>query len=238
MVDNFYDKIFISDTHLSSKACNHKNLKDFLSTFYTPVFYLVGDLFDLWKLKIIDSWPDEHTKILSEFIQILQDQTEVKYIVGNHDEFFENFVGSFSNLTFAEKDVITINGKKLLVTHGHQFDDAIKYLGWLGAIGTGIAEFFRSKKESTFSLSEYLEKNPNKISKFEEIILKDVKKKGLDGVICGHTHKPNLAVKNNLIYANTGDFVTNSSFIAQKDNKLILMAYENDQVVIVQELEV
>lgn len=238
MINDFYDKIFISDMHLSTRACNHKNLTNFLSYFYTTDLYLVGDIIDLWKLKTIEKWSSKHTNIISELIQHLQDKTNVRYIIGNHDEFFENFIGDFSNLHFMKEDVITINGKKLLVTHGHKYDMAIKYFGWVGMIFSGLHDILIKKRESTFSLSEYIEKNPDKINNFEKLILKDVRKKNLDGVICGHTHKPNLIIKNNLIYANTGDFVDNSSFIVQKNNKLILMAYENNKVIVVKEIEI
>lgn len=238
MIDNFFDKIFVSDTHLSTKGCNYKDLRRFLSDFFAPTFYLVGDCIDLWKLKTMKSWPEEHTQVISDFVQLLQDRAEVKYIIGNHDEYFENFIGTFSNLTLMEEDIITINSKNLLVTHGHKFDLAIRYFKLFGIIGTGIHDWFRKRGESVFSLSKYLEKYPAKISKFEKLILEEVKKKGLDGVICGHTHKPNLVMRNGLLYANTGDFVKNSSFIVQKDNKLILMAYENNQAVAVKEMEV
>lgn len=227
MIYNSYEKIFISDLHLSTKACNHKDLRNFLSSFYAPTLYIVGDGIDIWRLKTIDTWPDSHTDILSDFVQTLQDGVDIKYIVGNHDEFLKNFVGTFSNIDLLTKDIITVGQKRLLVIHGHQFDFAIRYFKWFGVWLTGIYDLLKDKGESSFSMSEYLKNNNDKIGKFEEMALEYAKKKGLDGVICGHTHKPNLFVKNNLIYANTGDFVTNSSFIVQIDNNLTLMAYEN-----------
>lgn len=237
MIDNFYDKIFVSDTHLSTRRCNYNNLKNLFSNFYAPTFYLVGDIIDLWKLKTIGSWPDEHTEVLSELIQILQDNTKIKYVIGNHDEFFENFVGDFSNFTFMKEDIITINDKKILITHGHHFDLSIRYFKWLGILLTGVYDLLQKKGINTFSLSEYLQTHRSKINTFEKLILEYVKKKKLDGVICGHTHEPHLCIKNNLLYANTGDFVKNSSFITQKGNKLTLMAYENKEPIIIKEIE-
>ena len=238
MIENSFDRIFLSDTHLSTKGCNYKDLLRFLTDYYAPTIYFVGDIIDLWKLKTIEKWPDEHTEIVSQIVQILQDKIEIRYIVGNHDEFFENIIGQFSNLIVKDKDVVKINGKKLWVRHGHEYDLAIRYFKWIGIIGTGIHDLFRKRAESIFSLSEYLKEYPAKITKFEKYILEDVKKKGLDGVICGHTHEPNLVVRDGLIYANTGDWVSNSSFIVQKDNELILMAYEKDKVVVVKKLTV
>lgn len=237
MTNDYYDSIFISDIHLSTKGCNHKDASDFLSYFYTPKLRILGDFIDLWKLKTVKSWPKEHTAILSGIIQLLQDGTEVEYIIGNHDEFFDNFEGQYENLTIAKEDIIKIGNKRLLLVHGHQFDKAVSLFKWIGVLGSGVHDKFRKRKESTFSLSKYLEKYPKKISKFEKAALKKVRKEKLDGIICGHTHKPNLVIRDGLVYANTGDFVRNSSFIAQEGNKLILMAYENGKPVKVIDLE-
>ena len=230
-MNDYYDKIFVSDMHLSTKGCNIQDLLKFLSYFYTSKLYLVGDIIDLWKLKTMESWPKEHTDALAGIVQYLEDKIEIKYIIGNHDEFFDNFLGTFSNLIIKEEDVIEINDKKLLVLHGHQFDKSVSLFKWIGVIGSGIHDRFRKRKESTFSLSEYLEKYPKKISRFEKAALKRVKKEGLDGIICGHTHKPNLVMRDDLIYANTGDFVKNSSFIVQEGNKLVLIAYDQEKPV-------
>ena len=96
----------------------------------------------------------------------------------------------------------------------------------------------QKKGINTFSLSEYLQTHRSKVNTFEKLILKHVKKKKLDGDICRHTHEPHLCIKNGLLYANTGDFVKNSSFITQKDNKLTLMAYENNKPIIVKKIEI
>jgi len=237
MINNSYDQIFISDLHLSTRACNHSDLRNFLANFYAPTMYLVGDCIDLWRLKTIESWPSAHTDILSDFIQLLQDGIDIKYIVGNHDEFLKNFVGTFSNISLMTKNIITIGDKRFLVTHGHQFDLAIRYFKWIGVWLTGVYDLFKDKGESSFSMSEYLKNRNDKVDKFEKLALEHVKEKGLDGIICGHTHKPNLFIKDDLIYANTGDFVTNSSFITQKDNILTLMAYQNNTVTEIKTIE-
>jgi len=227
MIDNYYDQIFISDIHLSTWACNDKDIRDLWANFYSPTLYLVGDCVDLWRLKTIELWPPSHTDVIIDFIQLLNDKIDIKYIVGNHDEFLKNFIGNFSNLSFMNEDIIEINGKKLLVTHGHKFDFSIRYFKWFGVWLTGIYDLIKRRENKSFSMNEYLERNKNKTNKFENIAMEYIKKKGLDGIICGHTHKPNLFIKNNLIYANTGDFVTNSSFITQKNNCLTLWAYNH-----------
>ena len=242
-----YDTLFLSDTHLSTYDCNSDDVLDFLFNFEAPVTYILGDYIDLWKLQTFSSWPDEHTKILEETLQRLHSKLEIKYIVGNHDEFFEKLTGKFQGLTIAKKDILEINGKKLLVVHGHQFDFAIKYFKLFAILGTGIYDWLTNafqkadklKPDSKrFSLKEYIKDKSGKVGKYKDTITEYVKKKGLDGVICGHTHEPDLYIKNDLIYANTGDFVSNSSFIAKKENKLILMKYDNHEVITVKELKV
>lgn len=247
-IKDIYDRIFFSDTHLSTLVCNDNDLLDFLDNFYAPKVYILGDLIDLWKLKTLDYWPDNHSEILEGIIQKLYDKCEVRYIIGNHDEFFKNFEGAFRNLTLAKQEFIEIGDKKLLMIHGHQFDLIVKLFkplailatgpyDWLSYIGESINKLKIKFGFEPFSLSKYLKKKSRKIANYEGILLKYVRQMGMDGVICGHTHIPELTIKQNLIYANTGDFVSNSSFIVQDGNELILMKYENKKVKAIKNLK-
>ncbi len=45
------------------------------------------------------------------------------------------------------------------------------------------------------------------ISSFEEALATEVRKLGLDGVICGHIHKPEMRDTGGILYCNDGDWV-------------------------------
>jgi len=242
MTDKKYDIAFISDIHLSSKKCKVKDICSFFSDYKYETLYILGDYIDLWKLKIYEAWPDDHTNVLIETVQQLHQGVDIQYIIGNHDEWFEEFKGTFGNLCLMRDTEIEINGKRLLVIHGDKYDIAIKWFKTIAVFGTGIVDFFtkainRMRKEP-FSLSEHLDDRSGMMEMFDKALLKAVKKKGFDGVIFGHTHRPHLTIKEGLIYANTGDFVSNSSFILKDGNELQLMQYRNGAAKVVRTLDV
>jgi UDP-2,3-diacylglucosamine pyrophosphatase LpxH len=224
-----FDKIFISDTHLSSLRCQSDELNYLLDSYDCDALYLLGDIVDLWNLKGIEYWPPIHSVIIRKIIdRIIRIKTN--YIVGNHDDFLSKLQFNIKNLNVCEEDSIEINGKRLLVIHGHQFDLAIKYFRFIAVLGTigyslllHLNRLKRKFIKKPYSLSKNVDKKLGAVlGNFEKAILKYAKMKKFDGVICGHTHKPDLKVIDGLIYANAGDFVKHSSFITQKDNQLQL----------------
>jgi len=252
MSDITYNSAFISDVHLSTVANNTDDILHFLHNFQFSHLYIVGDFIDLWKLKTLDHWPDNHTTVLKAIVDLMSGGVKVTYVVGNHDEFFHNFIGNYNNLEFCDKTSIEIGSKKLLVLHGHQFDWAIKYLKFFGIIGTGFLDAIhrieqwlnnrRQKKgKEPFSLSEKIKEKTKESTeikgKFEKLSIEYAQKKGMDGVICGHTHDPALKAQNNMIYANTGDFVSNSTFMLAHENKLQLLRYNNGEAFVVETME-
>lgn len=236
MSDNMHpNAVFISDTHLSTLKCKTDNLIYTITTFTCPDLYILGDFVDLWKLRTMDYWPNDHTDVLYEVITRLLGNTNIHYIIGNHDDFFEELTGQLQNFEICRKSTITIAGKKFLLMHGHKFDFAVRFFKHLAILGTASADVLsyvgsklsRIKAKlglSRFSLSDFLSKgDESQLEKFERSALRYAKRKGFDGIICGHTHRPSLKVVENMVYANTGDFVENSTFIKQDDNILRLM---------------
>ena len=70
-----------------------------------------------------------------------------------------------------------------------------------------------------WSLSQYLKlkvKNAvSYISSFEHALAAEAKKKGYDGVICGHIHKPEIRDINGILYCNDGDWVESLSALVE-----------------------
>lgn len=56
--------------------------------------------------------------------------------------------------------------------------------------------------------------------------LDDARRRGLDGVICGHIHRPSLVQRDGLVYANDGDWVENLTALAEdRDGTLRLLSH-------------
>ena len=86
-----YKSIFISDVHLGTRGCKIDYLLDFLETNEAENIYLLGDIFDGWRLKKSWFWPKKHSQAVDIILEKAKNGTKVVYIPGNHDEDFRSF---------------------------------------------------------------------------------------------------------------------------------------------------
>ena len=72
---------------------------------------------------------------------------------------------------------------------------------------------------SYWSLSQYLKHRVKNavsfITQFETILTDEAKRRGYDGVLCGHIHKPEIRHINGILYCNDGDWVESLSAIVE-----------------------
>jgi UDP-2,3-diacylglucosamine pyrophosphatase LpxH len=219
-----YRSVFISDLHLGSKHCNSEKLLAFLTDLNTERLYLVGDIVDGWRLQKKWYWPNKHNKIIKKLIK-LSKTTEIIYITGNHDEFLRSIpdvtVGNVP--VYNRIDHIGVDGKRYLVTHGDMFDHLMRtrsgrfvmHLGdvaydgliYVNRLVNGIRKIFN---RPPWSLAKYLKKKAkaaaNYIGDFESEMAEYCRKKGYDGVICGHIHHATIRDFGGVVYMNDGDW--------------------------------
>lgn len=229
-----YRSIWISDVHLGTRGCSAEHLINFLDNHDCEYLYLVGDIIDMWRLRKRIYWPQEHTNILRKVLGYSKRGTVVVYVVGNHDEYFREFLDfelSFGNIKVCDETIHeSPNGKRFLVIHGDAFDGVIKYAKWLahlGDIGYNILLFLnrylniirRRLGMQYWSLSAAVKNGVkqavNFISSYEETLAKEAHKRGLDGVICGHIHKAEIREINGILYCNDGDFVESRTALVE-----------------------
>jgi UDP-2,3-diacylglucosamine pyrophosphatase LpxH len=158
--------------------------------------------------------------------------TEVIFVPGNHDEAIRQFIDvDFGGIRIRDELIhTTAAGKRMLVLHGDRFDGVIACAKWLAYVGdslyTMILKFnqwynvWRARTGRPYwSLSQYLKlkvKNAvSYITKFEEALAEEAKRRGLDGVICGHIHKPEIRDFNGIMYCNDGDWVESLSALVE-----------------------
>ena len=89
-----------------------------------------------------------------------------------------------------------------------------------------------------FSLSQFLKYKVKKavdfIFKFEENLAAYCKKRGFDGVICGHIHHAEIKEINGVMYMNDGDWVESCTALVEHWNgkwEIITWTKEKDDVV-------
>ncbi|NRO96068.1 UDP-2,3-diacylglucosamine diphosphatase [Paraburkholderia sp. NMBU_R16] len=227
-----YRTIWLSDIHLGSSGCQANYLLDFLRHNDSEYLYLVGDIIDGWQLKKGWYWPQAHNDVVQKILRKARKGTQVVYIPGNHDE----GARQFCDLAFGDIQVrgeafhTTISGKRLWIVHGDLFDGVIQHAKWLAYLGdsayTAILVlnrwFNRIRSRLGFqywSLSQYLKhqvKNAvNFISSFEHVMVDEARRRGCDGVVCGHIHKAEIRDVDGLVYCNDGDWVESLSALVE-----------------------
>ncbi len=232
-----YRTIWLSDVHLGTPGCKAEFLVDFLKRNECETLYLVGDIIDGWKLRSTWFWPQEHTNVVRKILTKSKRGTKVYYVTGNHDEFLRKFVGfklELGNIRVVNELVhTTADGRKLLVLHGDFFDVITRYHKWLALAGdfayeaTMAANFWFNRGRRLiglpyWSLSAYAKDKVkgavNVISQFEDAVARECKRRGLDGVICGHIHHAEIRDLHGITYHNCGDWVESCTALAEDFN--------------------
>ncbi len=225
--------IFISDVHLGTSGCQAKRLLEFLKVTESDKLYLVGDIVDGWQLKRRWYWHQTHNDVVQLVLKKAKKGTKVIFVPGNHDESVRQFIGlDFGGIKVRDEHVhTTADGRKMLVLHGDRFDGVIACAKWLAYVGdslyTMILKFnqvynaWRARAGLPYwSLSQYLKlkvKNAvSYITSFEKALAAEARKQGVDGVICGHIHKPEIRDIDGILYCNDGDWVESLSALVEE----------------------
>ena len=233
-----YKTIFISDVHLGSRGCKAEQLNSFLKNNTATKLYLIGDIVDGWKIQQNKwAWQQAHSNVVRRILGHAKHGTEVVYIAGNHDEFLRPLIPyqvSFGRIKIANQVThIGVDGLKYLVVHGDLFDGITRLAPWVSFLGDRAydilisvnTQFNRVRKFFGFgywSLSQFLKQRVKRavdfIFHFEHNLADYGRKRGFDGVICGHIHKPEIKDINGIKYMNDGDWVESCTALVEHHN--------------------
>jgi UDP-2,3-diacylglucosamine pyrophosphatase LpxH len=233
-----YKTIFISDVHLGTKDCKAELLNNFLKNNSCDTLYLVGDIIDGWKIQQNKwRWKQTHTNVVRRILGYAKRGTRVIYIAGNHDEFLRQMLPYNINLgnveIYNQFEHIGIDGKHYLVTHGDLFDGITRLAPWIAFLGdkaydviltinTHYNYFRRRCGWGYWSLSKFLKARVKRavdfIFRFEKNLSAYCKRKGYDGVICGHIHHAEIKEIDGTIYMNDGDWVESCSALVEHED--------------------
>ncbi len=233
-----YRAIFISDLHIGTPGFQADALLDFLKHHPSEMLYLVGDIVDGWQLRRRWFWPQSHNDVVQKLLRRARKGCRVIYVPGNHDEFARHFVGhAFGGVEVQEEAVhVTATGQRLWVVHGDLFDGVIQCAKWLAHVGDWLYEFtlklnrhlnrLRARLGLEYwSLSAYLKhkvkKAVNFISDFEVAVAHEARRRGFDGVVCGHIHHAEIRTVEGVLYCNDGDWVeSRTALVEHMDGRL------------------
>lgn len=227
-----YRSIWISDVHLGTRGCKAEFLLDFLKHNESDYLYLVGDIVDGWRLKKGWYWPQAHNDVVQKVLRRARKGAKVIYIPGNHDEGARDFLGlAFGGVKVMEETVhTTADGRRLLVTHGDQFDAVVKYAKWLAIIGdhayvallhiNTVFNWGRRKLGFGYwSLSAYLKHKAKSaveyMGQYEATLAEEARRRGADGIVCGHIHHAEMRDMEGILYCNDGDWVESCTALVE-----------------------
>ena len=205
---------------------------DFIRALDCDTLYLIGDIIDGWKLKSGWHWPQSHNDVVQKVLRMARKGVEVIYVPGNHDEGGREFCGVHFGGVIVARDWIheTADGRKFLVTHGDEFDGVVQHAKWLAFLGdaayrallaanTWFNKVRRVMGFGYWSLSAFLKvkvKNALQfIENFEHAVADEARRRGVDGVICGHIHKAEIRQIGDILYVNDGDWVESCTALVE-----------------------
>ncbi|AWL12677.1 hypothetical protein HMF8227_02224 [Saliniradius amylolyticus] len=237
-----YRTIWLSDIHLGYKDCKAEYLLNFLDHHTMDTLYLVGDIVDMWSMSRQFLWPDSHNRLFHRLLTLPEQGTRVIYLPGNHDEPCQKYDGmAFGDIEVHRQYIhTTAQGKKLLLLHGDQFDQEVCFgplHAWMGDKLYDLLLFtnrWYNKVRSAFnhpywSLAGYIKgrvKGANEaIARYRDIGCRRAEEMGLDGIVCGHIHHPEVVKQNGILYCNDGDWIENCSALTEDHQGSLELVY-------------
>ena len=214
-------------------------LLNFLRENDFDTLYIVGDLIDIWSLRRVRYWPQEHNDVIQKILRKARKGTRVVYIPGNHDEMVSQFEGDYGNITITRNAIHqTADGRRILIIHGHELDTVVQNVKWLAFLGDVGYQFLLSLNPlinfirrrfglGYWSLSAYAKRRVKDavsfIGRFEEEIARYAGKYSVDAVLCGHIHSAAIRQIGPITYYNCGDWVESCSALVEKEDGAIEM---------------
>jgi UDP-2,3-diacylglucosamine pyrophosphatase LpxH len=223
--------LIISDIHLGSTLSCSEEVLFFLQNSSFKKLILLGDVFDgthTHRFKEFD-W-----QLLNYLEEIGKQGKEVIWISGNHDNVEGDDVEQIKNVNFVESYSWQEDHKKYCVIHGHQFDRmavknvAVKKI--TGKFHSLFASYMRNKRMA--HIFDRVHTHGRRLSgKILRGAISYAEEKGLDCVICAHTHVPlSLKIKlesgKEIHYLNSGSWIQKPySYIVVDKNGAELRRY-------------
>ena len=238
-----YRTVFLSDVHLGMRGSQAERLLDFLRCHEADHWILVGDIVDGWALTRAWRWPQSHNDVVQKLLRKARKGARMTFVPGNHDGAARQFDGlAFGGIEIRRQAVhTTADGRSLLVLHGDEFDGLVRFTPWLSRVGarayevalalnTVVAAVRARLGQPYWSLAGALKDRTKHalqyVDRFEEVVAARAAEAGVDGVVCGHIHRPELREVGGTLYANCGDWVENcTALVEHADGRLEIVRW-------------
>lgn len=201
------DAIVISDIHLGSENSEARLLVEFLESIRqgrlaTRRLILNGDVFDSIDFRRLKK---RHWKVLS-LLRKLSDEIEIVWVNGNHDGPAE-VISHLLGVDVRDEIVIESGGRRVMVLHGHRFDEFIERYPLTSKLADWLYQFLQRVDKSHYIARQAKANSKTFLrcaKKIEAAATEYAKASGCDAVCCGHTHLPATATVGPVGYYNSG----------------------------------
>jgi UDP-2,3-diacylglucosamine hydrolase len=231
---------FFSDAHLGENDFSGETKKmEKINGFIDLVrsdgkkLYILGDLFEFW-FEYAYAIPKGQMKVIFRLAQLVDEGIEIHYLPGNHDFWLGDFLQKEAGLIIHDDYYTTVEqDKKLILTHGDGIAPSDKGYRFLKRIlrnkvniwlyrkvpadwGIPLARWVaaRSRAHTSKRSDEFLKE-------YDDYAARKIRE-GFNAVIMGHLHVPVIKELNGGHYINTGDFISNFSYVRMKNGKFSL----------------
>ena len=172
--------------------------------------------------------------------------TRVVYVPGNHDRPFRDFHGWVLGQVEILKEAVheTADGRRFLVLHGDEFDSGIRASPLLESLGNrAYALVLRLNRYVNavrrrlgypyWSMAAFLKhkvKNAvSYIANFERAVAFEARRRGVDGMICGHIHRATITDIDGITYCNDRDWVESCTALVEDfDGRFALLRWTEE----------
>jgi UDP-2,3-diacylglucosamine pyrophosphatase LpxH len=225
--------IFLSDIHLGTRGCQADSLLAFLRNYDSEYIFLLGDIIDFWAMNRGVHWNTAQNTFVQKLLRRARKGVKIVYVPGNHDEALREHCGiSLGDIELRHEYIHTgLNGKRYLLIHGDEYDQVTRHHRWVAILGdvayntlvrlNGWLSRVRCRLgiSGYWSLAGYAKRKVKTavsfIFDFEDSVVRGMREKGVDGIICGHIHAAAIKQIQGVTYINCGDWVDSCTAIVE-----------------------
>ena len=243
---------FLSDIHLGfptpeKSLIREKKLVAFLDEIKTDAdeIFFVGDIFDFWweYKKVV---PRGFVRFLGKVAELADFGIKISFFTGNHDIWLKNYLPEELGVKIHTKPIeYSLYGKSFYIAHGDGLGDGDWQYKVLKKIFTSkLLQWFYSRihPNSALGFGHRWSKNRGKKEKYIDFLGEDkehlilyskeiLKQKHYDYFLFGHRHIPMIyPISQNTKYLNTGDWISNFTFIIADNSGVELMTYKTGKI--------
>ena len=222
--------VIISDCHLGTAACHAHRLLAFLEKIAPRTLIINGDLCDIgscWR----GHWPAAHRAVIQRLLQMADQGTTIRYIVGNHDAGLLNWCHlALPNIHLHRRLIIDLGGVRTLIMHGDACDSSLgnhrllwRCAGWLhDRVACFSSRLDRLQERCGWrprsllgGIKSAVPQVRSYIDRFHQSAAAYAAGLGCVAVICGHIHQPVVRCldtpQGRVRYLNVGDWIEHCS---------------------------